>query len=116
MTTETTTTQTTQLAQAQNKPNLVDYEIRMVALIREAEARIEKFEQRAKANRLNSEVTAIDQLRVARENLQTKLRGLATTSQANIVRAKADIDAAAASLKAGLDDLGRTLAAFAGKR
>jgi hypothetical protein len=71
---------------------------------------------KTKTNRLKAEISAIDQLKVTREKLQTKLQSLATTSQANIVRAKADIDAAAASLKTGLDDLGRKLAAFSNKK
>lgn len=115
MATETTTTTTT-TETAQTTPNLADYETRMVAQIEEAESRIEAFEEKAKTNRLKAEISAIDQLKVVRENLQKKLQGLATTSQANIVRAKADIDAAAASLKTGLDDLGRKLAAFSERK
>jgi hypothetical protein len=116
MATETTNTQTTNPAEAQTTPNLADYEKRIVAQIEEAEGRIETFEEKAKGKRLKTEITAIDQLKVARENLQAKLQALATTSQANIVRAKADIDVAAASLKASLDDLGRKLAAFSAKK
>lgn len=118
MATETTTTktETTKSAQAATPPNIEDYEKRIVAQIEEAEARIEKFETKAKDNRLTAEIKVIDQLKVTRETLQTKLQNLATTSQANIVKAKADIDTAAASLKASLDDLGRKLAAFSAKK
>lgn len=113
MATETTTTTP---AQAQTTPNLADYEKKMVGQIEEAEARIEKFETKAKDNRLTAEIKAIDQLKVARESLQKKLQDLSTTSQANIVRAKADIDKASAALKTALDDLGRKLAEFSAKK
>ncbi len=116
MATETTKTETAKPAQAATTPNIEDFEKRMVAQIEEAEARIEKFETKAKDNRLSAEIKTIDQLKVTREALQKKLQNLATTSQANIVKAKADIDTAAASLKASLDDLGRKLATFSVKK
>jgi hypothetical protein len=49
---------------------------------------------------------------VARENLEKKLAGLSTTSQANVVRAKADIDTTAASLKTSLDQFARKLSSL----
>jgi hypothetical protein len=117
MATDTTTkTETTTPAQTATTPNIEDYEKRMVAQIEEAEARIETFETKAKDNRLSAEIKTIDQLKVTRETLQKKLQNLAMTSQANIVKAKADIDSAAASLKASLDDLGRKLATFSAKK
>jgi hypothetical protein len=94
------------------QPTLADYEKRIVAQIQDAEARIAKFEERAKENRLKVEIAAIDGLKVARENLEKKLAGLSTTSQANVVRAKADIDTTAASLKTSLDQFARKLSSL----
>jgi uncharacterized coiled-coil DUF342 family protein len=109
MATETTTTQTTQ-------PTLAEFEKRIVAQIQDAEMRIVKFEDKAKEYRLKAEVSAIDGLKVARETLEKKLQALSTTSQANLVRAKADVDTAAASLKTSLDQVGSTLAALTAKK
>jgi hypothetical protein len=98
------------------QPTLSDYEKRLVAQIEDAEARIAKFEERAKENRLKAEIAAIDGLKVARENLEKKVAALSTTSQANVVRAKTDIDTAAASLKASLDQFARKLSSLTDKK
>jgi uncharacterized coiled-coil DUF342 family protein len=98
------------------QPTLADYEKRIVAQIEDAEARIAKFEERAKENRLKAEIAAIDGLKVARENLEKKVTALSTTSQANVVRAKADIDTAAASLKTSLDQFARKLSNLTDKK
>jgi len=112
-----TTTKTAPATPAQAAtPNLADYEKKIADQIEEAEAKIEKFETKAKDNRLTAEIKAIDQLKVTRETLQTKLQALSTTSQVNIVRAKADIDKVAASLKASLDAVGRKLAELSAKK
>jgi uncharacterized coiled-coil DUF342 family protein len=111
-----TTTKTTTPAETTTPPNLADYEKQIVGQIEAAEARIETFETKAKDNRLTAEIKAIDQLKVAREKLQNKLQSLSTTSQANIVRAKADIDKAAVALKASLDEFGRKLAELSAKK
>jgi hypothetical protein len=117
MATDTTTkTGAATPAQTTTAPNLADYEKKIAGQIEEAEARIVKFETKAKDNRLTAEVKALDQLKATRETLQTKLQALSTTSQANIVRAKADIDKAAAFLKTSLDDMGRKLAELSAKK
>jgi len=108
MATDTTKTEVQQ-------PTLADYEKRIVAQIEDAEARIAKFEERAKEYRLKAEISAIDGLKVARENLEKKVAALSTTSQANVVRAKTDIDTAAASLKASLDQCASKLASLTEK-
>jgi uncharacterized coiled-coil DUF342 family protein len=109
MATETTTTQTTQ-------PTLAEFEKRIIAQIQDAEARIVKFEEKAKEYRLKAELSAIDGLKVARETLEQKLQALSTTSQANLVRAKTDVDTAAASLKTSLDQFGSKLSAMTAKK
>ncbi len=107
---------TTHTAETQTGSTLAAYEARIVAQIKDADGRIEKFEAKAKEKRLQAETTAVAALKVARQNLEEKLRALATTSDAHIARAKMDIDAAAVALKTGLDKFGRRLAAIAGNR
>jgi len=109
MATDTTKTEAAQ-------PTLAEYEKRIVAQIEDAEARLAKFEERAKEYRLKAEISAIDGLKVARENLEKKVAALSTTSQANVVRAKTDIDTAAASLKASLDQFAGKLSSLTEKK
>lgn len=106
------TTQTTKTAAG---ATLAAYEERILAQIKEAEARIEKFEATAKEKRLQAETTAVAGLKAARKDLEQKLRTLATTQEAHIARAKTDIDAAAVALKTKLDEFGRRLSAMSGK-
>ena len=95
---------------------LAAYEARILAQIKDADARIEGFEAKAREKRLQAETTAVAALKVARQNLEEKLRALTTMSDAHIARAKRDIDAAAVALKNGLDEFGRQLAAISGKQ
>ncbi len=107
---------TTQTTEKQTGGMLAAYETRILAQIEDADARIERFEAKAKEKRLQAETTAANALKVARQNLEEKLRALATTSDAHVARAKTDIDAAAVALKTGLDEFSRRLAAIAGNR
>jgi predicted negative regulator of RcsB-dependent stress response len=88
------------------------FEDKIVAQMQEAEARIEQFEAKAREKRLESETAAVNGLKTARQNIERKLNELATTQEAQIARAKADIDAAAAALKTSLDELGRKFSTF----
>jgi hypothetical protein len=45
--------------------------------------------------RLQAEIAAVNGLKTARQNIEQKLNELATTQEAHIAGAKADIDAAA---------------------
>ena len=83
------------------------FEGKIVAQLQEAEARIEEFEAKARETRLQAEIAAVNGLKTATQNIERKLKDLATTQDAQIVRSKAAIDAAATSLKTSLDDLGR---------
>ena len=88
------------------------FEDKIVAQMQEAEARIEQFEAKAREKRLQAEIAAVNGLKTARQNIERKLAELATTQDAQIVRAKADIDAAAAALKTSLDAFGRKVSTF----
>ena len=107
---------TTQTTETQTGSTLATYEACILAQIKDADVRIEKFEAKAKEKRLQAETAAVAALKAARQNLEEKLRALTTTSDAHIGRAKADIDAGAIALKNGLDDVGRRLASISGKR
>ena len=88
------------------------FEDTIVAQMQEAEARIEQFEAQARDKRLQAEIAAVNGLKAARQNIGRKPAELATTQDAQIVRAKADIDAAAAALKTSLDEFGRKFSTF----
>ena len=88
------------------------YEDKIVAQMQEAEAQIEQFEAKAREKRLQAEIAAVNGLKTARQNIERKLNELATTQDAQIARAKADIDAAAAALKTSLDEFRRKFSTF----
>jgi acetyl-CoA carboxylase alpha subunit len=89
---------TTQATQTETGSTLKAFEAKVLAQMKEAEARIEKFEARAKEKRLQAEVTAVNALKTARQNIEHKLKDLSTMQETQIARAKSDIDAAAAAL------------------
>lgn len=102
----------TQTAPHRTGTTLKAFEDKIVAQIQEAETRIEKFEAKAREKRLEAEIAAVNGLKTARQNIERKLKALATTQDAQIVRAKADIDAAAAALETSLDEFGRKFSTF----
>ena len=83
------------------------YEEKIAAHIRAANARIDEFEVKAKARRAQAEVTAIEGLKAARQNIERLLVDFKTTRDAQVARAKADIDAAVVAFQALLDDFRR---------
>lgn len=97
----------TETAQTEPGTTAKTFEEKIAAQMQEAEGRLEQFEAQAKAKRVQAEIAAVDALKTARQNIERKLRDLKTTNDAQIVRAKADIDAAAAALKTSLDEIGR---------
>ncbi|MFA5907714.1 MAG: hypothetical protein WC815_02955 [Vicinamibacterales bacterium] len=86
------------------------FENKILSQMREAEARIQQFEGKAKDERLRAEAAAVNGMKTARQGIERKLNQLATMQDRQIPRAKAEIDAAAAALKASLDEFGRKLA------
>jgi hypothetical protein len=88
------------------------FEDKIVAQMQDAEARIQQFEATAREKRLQAEIAAVNRLKTARQNIARKLADLATTQDAQIARAKADIDAAAVALKTSLDEFGRKFSTF----
>jgi predicted negative regulator of RcsB-dependent stress response len=88
------------------------FQNKIVAQMQEAETRIEQFEAKVREKRLEAEIVAVNGLKAARQNIGRTLAELATTQDAQIVRAKANIDAAAAALKTSLDEFGRKSSTF----
>jgi hypothetical protein len=83
------------------------YEDRIAAEIRAANARIDEFEARARPRRAQAETTALEGLKAARQNIERMLVDLKTTRDAQVARAKADIDAAIVGFQASLEDFRR---------
>ena len=83
------------------------YEQKIAERIHAANVRIDEFEAKARVRRAQAEMTAIDGLKVAREKIERMLAHLKTTQEAQVARAKADIDAAIVTFQASLDDFRR---------
>ena len=83
------------------------YEEKIAAQIHAANTRIDEFEASAKPKRAQAEITAINGLKAARQNIERMLVDLKTTRDAQVVRAKADIDAAIVAFQASLEDFRR---------
>ena len=81
------------------------YEDKINAQIRDATAKLDQFEAKAATQRTQTASKAIEQLKVTRQSLAQKVRDLKTTQEANIDRAKANIDAEIAKLHTSIDTL-----------
>jgi hypothetical protein len=91
----------------QTASTLQAYEDKIAAQIHAANTRIDEFEARTKPRRAQAEVTAINGLKAARQNIERMLVDLKTTRDAQLARAKADIDTAIVSFQASLEDFRR---------
>jgi hypothetical protein len=80
---------------------------KIAAQIHAANTRIDEFEARAKPMRAQAETTAINGLKVARENIERMVVDLKTTRDSQVARARADIDAAIGALQTSLEDFRR---------
>ena len=87
------------------------YEDKIAAQIRAANTRIDEFEAKAKPRRAQAEVAAIDGLKAARQDIERMLGALKTTRDAQVARARADIDAAIVAFQASLEGFRRKFAA-----
>jgi hypothetical protein len=94
----------TQNTQPGTGSTLQAYADRIAAHIHAANTRIDEFEAKAKPRRAQAEITAIDGLKTASQKIERMLADLKTTKDAQVVRAKADIDAAIVAFQASLED------------
>ena len=83
------------------------YEDTIAAQIHAANTRIDEFEAQVKPKRAQAEAVAIDGLKAARKSIELMLVDLKTTRDAQVVRAKAEIDAAIVTFQASLEDFRR---------
>ena len=83
------------------------YEDKIAAQIHAANARIDELEAKAKPMRAQAEIAAVDGLKAARQNIERMLVDLKTTRDAQVVRAKAEIDAAIVTFQTSLEDFRR---------
>ena len=74
--------------------------------------RLKAYEDKIIAQLQAAEAAAETGVKTARQTIERKLATLATTNEAQVVRAKADIDAAAAMVKTALDDFAHRLSAI----
>jgi len=83
------------------------YEDKIAAQIHAANTRIDEFEAKARPKRAQAEVTALNGLKAARQNIERMLGDLKTTREAQVARAKADIDKTIVAFQASLEDFRR---------
>jgi hypothetical protein len=99
----------TQNTQPGTESTLQAYEDKIAAQIHAANLRIDDFEAKAKPRRAQAEITAINVLKATRKNIERMLVDLKTTRDAQVARAKADIDTAIVKFQASLEDSGASL-------
>jgi len=92
------------------------YERKIAEHIHAANAHIGEFEAKAQVRRAHAEMAAIDGLKAARQSIERMLVDLKTTRDAQVARAKADIDAAIVTLQASLDDFRRRFTSPSGTK
>lgn len=86
-------------------PTLKAYEDKVRAQVQEAKAKLEQFEAKAKEQKAETEITALNRLKTAKQDIDRKLQGLKTTQDEHMAQAKADIDADVSRFKASIDTL-----------
>ena len=97
----------TQSTQPGTESTLQAYEDKIAAQIHAANASIDEFEAVAKPRRAQAEITAINGLKAARQNIEWMLVDLKTTRDAQVANAKADIDGAIVAFQALLEGFRR---------
>ena len=97
----------TQNTQPGTASTLQAYEGKIAAQIHAANTRIDEFEASAKPRRAQAEIAAINGLKATRKNIERMLVDLKTTRDAQVARAKTDIDAAIVTFQGSLEDFRR---------
>jgi len=91
----------------ENNPSaqLKAYQDKINTQVREAKTRLDELETKAKEQKAQAEVAAINRLKTTRENIDRKVQDLKTAHETNVAQAKAEIDAEVAKLKSSVDEL-----------
>src|SRR5262245_62950682 len=87
------------------KATLKAYEDKVRAQVQEGKAKLDQFEARAKERHADAEISAINQLKTSRQDIDRKLQALKSTQEANLAHAQEVIDADVAKFRASLDTL-----------
>jgi hypothetical protein len=91
----------------EHNPNaaLKAYQDKIASQVKEARTRLEELETKAKEQKAQAELAAINRLKTTRENIDRKVQDLKTAHEAHVAQAKADIDTEVAKFKSSVDEL-----------
>lgn len=92
------------------------YVDKIAAQVREAKARLEQFEAKAKEKEAQTNIDEINSLKAARQEIDRKLQDLTMTHDSHVLRAKVDIDADVARFKAAIVGLTARLKKYSPKK
>src|SRR5262249_14952141 len=81
------------------------YQDKITSQVKEARTRLEELETKAKEQKAQAEIAAINRLKTTRENLDRKVQDLKTAHETHVAQAKAEIDAEVTKLKSSVDEL-----------
>ena len=81
------------------------YQDKINSQVREAKTRLDELETKAKEQKAQAEIAAINRLKTTRENIDRKVQDLKTAHETHVAQAKAEIDAEVAKLKSSVDEL-----------
>jgi hypothetical protein len=81
------------------------YQDKINSQVREAKTRLDELETKAKEQKAQAEVAAINRLKTTRESIDRKVQDLKTAHETHVAQAKAEIDAEVAKLKSSVDEL-----------
>jgi len=81
----------------------------VTAQVQNGKATLDQLEAQAKSEGATAELSVIERLKAAQQNISSKLQDLKATHKSNISRAQADIDTDVARLKAEIDEIGAKL-------
>jgi outer membrane protein TolC len=90
-------------------PALKAYEDKIQAQLQQAKAQLDMAEAQAREKKAQTEITVINDLHTARQDIDRRLQDLKTTHDSHVARAKSDIDGALARFKASVDGIGAKL-------
>jgi hypothetical protein len=85
------------------------YQDKIHAQIKEAKTRLEELEAKAREQNAQAEAATVSRLKTAKENIDRKVQSLTTTNEANLARAKSELDAEVAKFKSSVDELATKL-------
>jgi F0F1-type ATP synthase membrane subunit b/b' len=92
------------------------YDEKIKAQMQDAKAKLEQLEAKARDKTSQADTAAINNLKTAKANIDRKLQDLKKTHDANVTRAKADIDADVATFENSIDEVSAKVKASSPKK